>query len=253
MKEIIQAKLCELERREEVRILFAAESGSRAWGFESPDSDYDVRFVYVRPTEWYLRLEETRDVIEEPIDSVFDMAGWDLSKALRLVYRSNPTLFEWLDSPIVYRSSERYEKLRETARKYFQPKSALYHYLNMAKNNYRNYLKCDMVKAKKYFYVLRPLLACRWILEKGCPPPVRFAELAEQQMEPGLKPQLERLLELKRNAPETKEIEKISELNAFIDEELEGIERMTREQKRRGENGWEELNRLFLSELRWKQ
>lgn len=96
MKELIQEKLREIEQREECRILLAVESGSRAWGFASPDSDYDVRFIYMRPKKAYLRLDRTRDVIEVPINDELDINGWDIDKTLRLLHKSNPTVFEWL-------------------------------------------------------------------------------------------------------------------------------------------------------------
>ena len=106
MKEIIQKKLEEIEKQEHVKIILAVESGSRAWGFESTDSDYDVRFIYVREPEMYLRLDTIRDVIEWQLDEVFDICGWDIKKALQLLYKSNPTLFEWIHSPIVYKETE---------------------------------------------------------------------------------------------------------------------------------------------------
>ena len=105
MEALIQEKLREIEGREDCRILLAVESGSRAWGFASPDSDYDVRFIYVRPRESYLRLNRLRDVIELPADDVLDINGWDLDKTLRLLYKSNPTVFEWFSSPLVYQTT----------------------------------------------------------------------------------------------------------------------------------------------------
>ena len=102
----IKQKLIEMGKTENIKILHCVESGSRAWGFPSPDSDYDVRFIYVRPKEFYLRLNKTRDVIEWQLDETLDINGWDLQKALRLLHNSNPTLFEWKNSPIVYRTSE---------------------------------------------------------------------------------------------------------------------------------------------------
>ena len=113
MREKIQTQLCRIEEEEHIKILLAVESGSRAWGFASPDSDYDVRFVYVRRTEDYLRLEMVRDVIELPINDVLDINGWDLQKTLRLLYKSNPTLFEWFSSPIVYKETEFAGKFRD--------------------------------------------------------------------------------------------------------------------------------------------
>lgn len=111
----IDTTLVDLEIRENIRILWAVESGSRAWGFPSPDSDYDVRFVYVRPLEWYLSLNPGRDVVELPIVDELDVAGWDLRKALRLLVKANPALLEWLSSPIVYRATAEVEGLRTLA------------------------------------------------------------------------------------------------------------------------------------------
>ena len=153
MNKLIAEKLAQIEYEENVRILYAVESGSRAWGFPSSDSDYDVRFIYVRKPEYYLKLEKTRDVIELPINDMLDINGWDLNKTLRLLHSSNPTLFEWMSSPIVYRQTEFSDRLNPILDKYFSCKSGLHHYFSMAEGNYRNYLKTDMVKFKKYFYV----------------------------------------------------------------------------------------------------
>lgn len=177
MKELIQEKLREIEQHEECRILLAVESGSRAWGFASPDSDYDVRFIYVRPEKAYLRLDRTRDVIEVPINDELDINGWDIDKTLRLLHKSNPTVFEWFSSPIIYQTSAFADQFRPIMQKYFSSKAGLWHYLHMAEGNYRDYLRGEMVRAKKYFYVLRPILACKWILEKGTPPPMLFTDL----------------------------------------------------------------------------
>ena len=187
MKGVILQKLFEIEKAENIRILHAVESGSRAWGFPSPDSDYDVRFIYVRPKESYLRLDRVRDVIEVPINDELDINGWDVDKALRLLHKSNPTVFEWFSSPIIYQTSDFADQFKPIMRKYFSSKSGLWHYLHMAEGNYREFLRGDMVKAKKYFYVLRPILACLWILEKGTPPPMLFSELLESQLDEALK------------------------------------------------------------------
>ena len=172
MKELITQKLREIEKENKVRILLAVESGSRAWGFASPDSDYDVRFIYARTREDYLLFDDVRDVIELPINDALDINGWDVQKTLCLLYKSNPTLFEWFSSPIVYMETPFAERFRNIMMEYFSQKKSLYHYLSMAEGNYREYLKGDIVKAKKYFYVLRPVLACRWVLSKHTPPPM---------------------------------------------------------------------------------
>ena len=119
MKELIIEKLAQIEREEDIKILHAVESGSRAWGFPSPDSDYDVRFIYVRKPEYYLKLEKTRDVIELPINDMLDINGWDLNKTLRLLHSSNPTLFEWMSSPIVYRQTDFIDRLSPILDSYF--------------------------------------------------------------------------------------------------------------------------------------
>jgi len=247
MKEIIAAKITELEQKENVRVIHAVESGSRAWGFASPDSDYDVRFIYVRPKEFYLRLEKTREVIEWQLDEILDINGWDLRKALRLLHSSNPTLFEWNNSPIVYKTTDAWAEIQAEINNYFSAKSGLYHYLSTANSNYREFLKGDMVKLKKYFYVVRPLLACRWILDKNCPPPMLFAELVKTELEQEMRPIIDDLLQLKMNTPEMGESKRIGRLNKFIDENLvllkEKIDAMPREHKA----DWGRLNELFLS------
>ena len=250
MREMILTKLNEIEERENISILLAVESGSRAWGFASPDSDYDVRFIYVRPRNEYLRLEKTRDVIECPIDSVLDINGWDLDKTLRLLRNSNPTLFEWFSSPIVYRETSFSKEFREVMQEYFSPKRGLSHYLSMACSNYREYLKGDTVKAKKYFYVLRPVLACRWILDKRTPPPMLFSELMDAELDAEIRPEVERLLDLKMNAPEIKMIPKIESVNRYLDTGIEEVRMRIVQIPEDTYHGWEELDQLFLSQLK---
>ena len=212
MKKLTKEKLQEIELRENCRILLAVESGSRAWGFASPDSDYDVRFIYARPKESYLKLERVRDVIEVPISGELDINGWDVDKTLRLLHKSNPTVFEWFSSPIVYKTTLFADRFKPMMLHYFSSKSGLWHYLHMAEGNYRD-LKGGMVKAKKYFYVLRPVLACRWILEMGTPPPMLFSELAESQLPDYLGETAQELLDLKMNSPEIKMIPRIDNIN----------------------------------------
>ena len=247
MKALIQEKLNEIERRENCRILLAVESGSRAWGFASPDSDYDVRFIYVRPLESYLKLERVRDVIELPINDELDINGWDVDKALRLLRKSNPTVFEWFSSPIVYKTTDFAERFRSLMKRYFSSKSGLWHYLHMAESNYREYLRGDMVKAKKYFYVLRPILACRWILEKGTPPPMLFSELMESQLPDYLNETVRNLLDLKVHSPEVKTILRIDVLNGYLDKSITEIKEQIELLPKETAQSWAELDELFLS------
>ena len=247
MLSTITAKLREIEATENVRILLAVESGSRAWGFASPDSDYDVRFIYVRPRDEYLRLDPPRDVIELPINDLLDINGWDLYKTLQLLHKSNPTLFEWFSSPIVYLETDFADHFRQIMNTYFSSKRGLYHYLSMAENNYREYLRGDMVKAKKYFYVLRPILACRWILEKGTPPPMLFSRLADSQLDPALRPEVDRLLDLKMNSPEIKEIPRVDPINDYLDKSILEIRSRIAKLPEEPAPRWDKLNALFLS------
>ena len=249
MRKKIKEQLRRIEDAENIKILLAVESGSRAWGFASPDSDYDVRFVYIRSLEDYLRLDAIRDVIELPIDDVLDINGWDLQKTLRLLHKSNPTLFEWFSSPIVYKKTEFSDKFCDLMTHYFSSKKTLYHYVSMAEGNYREYLKGDLVKAKKYFYALRPVLACQWILDRGTPPPILFSELLKTELPVELIDVVNQLLELKMNSPEIKLIKRISEINEYLDESIPRIKSAVRLLDDSYTPDWSELNQLFLREL----
>ena len=175
----IQDHLDSIEAKQQVTILLAVESGSRAWGFASPDSDYDVRFVYMQKPEEYLRIDPKKDVIEWQLDEVLDINGWDLKKALKAFAKGNPNILEWALSPIIYRKSDLWDHIWETGMRYFSEKTALCHYYGTAGSTYHEYLTGDTVRYKKYFYALRPLLCCRWIERYHEAPPVRFAELLE--------------------------------------------------------------------------
>lgn len=246
MEHIILKKLSEIEKAENVRILYCVESGSRAWGFASPDSDYDVRFVYVRPMDFYLRLDETRDVIEWQLNDTLDINGWDIQKAFRLLHNSNPTLFEWNSSPIVYKKTKEWDKVDKIIDRYFINKAGIYHYLSMAKRNYSGYLKEETVRLKKYFYVLRPIFACKWILDKQTPPPVLFSELSDIYMDGNIKSEVERLLEIKLNTPETASGKRIDVLNDYIRRNIEEIEKAASKLPQKSAGEWSMLNELFL-------
>lgn len=247
MIDLIKQKLLEIEQRENIKILHCVESGSRAWGFASPDSDYDVRFIYVRPLEYYLRLEKTRDVIEWQLDETLDINGWDVQKALKLLYNSNPTLFEWNSSPIVYRTTDEWQKISNVINKYYKSKAGLYHYLSTAKSNYREYLKGDIVRVKKYFYVLRPLLACQWILEYGTPPPMLFSVLHEKYLDGELKIEVEKLLDIKMNAPEKKTGKRIDVINEYLDAMITELDKTIVSLPADTPNGIAELNEIFFN------
>lgn len=245
MKDIILRELKKIEEQENVKIIMAIESGSRAWGFASPDSDYDVHFIYVRKEEDYLKLEKTRDVIEWKLDDVLDINGWDIKKALQLLHNSNPTVFEWCASPIIYWETEEFAWLKNILPQYFSVKKSLYHYWHTSETHYKTHLLNDEVNIKKYFYALRPLLAAKWILDKRSAPPMLFEELVEEELKMELVPEVNRLLALKKTLPEMGKAPRIQIINDYIERELreikvaaEGIEEQAVE--------WDGLNKLFL-------
>ena len=223
MRDRILEELRRIEETENVKVLLAVESGSRAWGFASPDSDYDVRFIYVRRTEEYLKLKPVRDVIEWKLDETLDINGWDLKKALQLLYGSNPTIFEWCASPVVYLEREEFSAFRKLLPQYFSVKKSLFHYWHMAESNYRKYLKEDMVRVKKYLYVLRPLLAAKWVSERKTAPPMLFDELLDAVLEDALRPEVEKLLILKKSVPEIGLTPRIQLFNDYIDKSMPEI------------------------------
>ena len=225
MREQVMAHLCAIEAQHQVTILFACESGSRGWGFASPDSDYDVRFIYVQRLPWYLTVAPGRDVIELPISGDLDVNGWDLRKALGLMRESNPTLLEWLSSPIVYRQEQStMEHLRTLAQQTFSNAKSWHHYTSMAKKNFREHLQADQVRYKKYLYALRPLLAARWIYTQPGVPPMRFAELAQRTLDAEhdapLISEINALLEVKMRAGEAATSPRWLGIHAFIEAEL---------------------------------
>jgi predicted nucleotidyltransferase len=224
MKTKILKKLEEIESTYDVKIIYACESGSRAWGFESTDSDYDVRFVYVHPEDWYLSAFPKRDVIEEPINDLLDFSGWELRKALQLAYKSNPALMEWIHSPVVYKQRPEYTLFRETVLASFKPIAAYYHYLSMVKSNVRE-IERENVKLKKYMYSLRPLLCEKWVIEKQTQPPILFNELLDLYHPNGnVRQEINNLLEQKRTSGESKTVPQNQLLNDYITEQLDQME-----------------------------
>jgi hypothetical protein len=227
-KELL-SRLKAAEKEHNVKVLYAVESGSRAWGFESRNSDYDVRFIYAHPEDWYLSvdLEEKRDVIEYDIVDDFDISGWELRKALKLLYKSNPNIVEWLQSPIVYIDDGFFAaQCRKLIDSLYSFQRGIYHYRSMAKTNYRGYLKNEIVPLKKYFYVLRPLLSVIWLEKHKKPAPIEFELLrplvAHKKI---LNLEISSLLDRKRVSIEKEMIPTIPVINEFILSELERLER----------------------------
>ena len=249
--EIIR-QLGEIEQDQQVEIIYACESGSRAWGFASADSDYDVRFLYLRPREWYLSidLERKRDVIELPIREGLDINGWDLRKALQLFQQSNPPLLEWLGSPIVY--VEKFtiaSRMRELAKVCYSPIACQYHYFKMAHGNFRDYLQGEEVWVKKYFYVLRPVLAVIWLERDLGVVPTEFSRLVEGVIESAdLRQAIDDLITSKLEGNELDRGPRIPVISDFLASELERMEASEFE-KRVGNCPTERLNVLFRDAL----
>jgi uncharacterized protein len=223
----VTAQLQQLAIQEQILILYACESGSRAWGFPSPDSDYDVRFIYLRPIEWYLSIEDRRDTIDLPVNSLLDISGWDLRKALKLFKGSNSVIYEWIQSPIIYQAHGNLtSELLSLSNSYYSPRAGVYHYLNMATKCDRDHLQSAHVKLKKYFYALRPILAAMWILRYQTFPPMVFSKLirliSDRQ---DIIAEIDRLLAIKETASESSIIPVSLILNDFIQAEIERCNR----------------------------
>jgi uncharacterized protein len=208
----IATELQQLERAQQITILYACESGSRAWGFPSPDSDYDVRFIYLRPLEWYLSIEDRPDTIDLPVNSLLDINGWDLRKALKLFKGSNSAIYEWIQSPIVYQSDRQLTtELLDLAPSYYACD--------------REHLQSDVVKLKKYFYALRPILAAKWIVTHQSFPPMVFSKLLELINDSqDIITEIDRLLTIKATANESATIVSSPILNEFIRSEIANCE-----------------------------
>ena len=229
MRDRILSELEAIEAREGVRIIYACESGSRAWGMVSADSDYDVRFIYAHPPEWYLSLEPGRDVIELPVNDSLDISGWDLRKTLRLFGNSNLSLLEWLQSPIVYRERpEMVDQLRELIPTVFSPQRGYYSYWHLARNSHQRYVSGRKRTLKTFFYLLRTLLAALWIDARETPPPLDLEALAQAMLPPDLHPELHRLLAIKRAGQEKDVVEEFGPLWEFAQRELGRLETQDR-------------------------
>ncbi len=225
MQAKILNELRSIERQFQVKIVYACESGSRAWGFPSQTSDYDVRFIYAHPSDWYLSIFEKRDVIEMPLDKVLDINGWDFRKMLRLLYKGNTPLQEWLCSPIVYRTSDTVmSAVTDLAYKAFRPESACHHYLSMAKKKTLQIQSGTEAPVKAYLYALRPLLCCRWIIANQTQPPMRIDDLLAKYLPRGeLRLAIDHLLEIRQRGDETDRIALMPVLDEFLNAELKEL------------------------------
>ncbi len=250
MNEKISQELEKLESEQGIKILYACESGSRAWGFPSKDSDYDVRFIYAQSSPRYLSIYDRKEAIDLFLAEELDLIGWDIRKALRLFHKSNASLFEWMQSPIVYREHSGFiQKLRELAPEYFSPRTAIHHYLGMARHTFLGHLQGSSVKIKKYFYTLRPLLCAKWILTHKTYPPIAFQKLLEMMKDDSeFMGYMDELLQLRESSSELQEIAPIPYFQGFIEEEMLKDQAAEASFPRKFPDA-EKLNRLFQEVL----
>ncbi|MCW8803863.1 MAG: nucleotidyltransferase domain-containing protein [Ignavibacteriaceae bacterium] len=244
----IKKELFRLEKQNDIKILFAVESGSRAWGFASTDSDWGVRYIYIHRLEWYLQIDNKKDSQEEILPNDIDLAGWELKKALKLFRKSNPPMLEWLRSPIIYLEQfSLANRLRGLTEKYFNPKSCIHHYLHMAEGNYREYVQRDTVRTKKYFYILRPILACDWIQQTKTMAPMEFQKLVDSQVaDKDVKIEIQNLLKRKIAGEELNEEPKIQAFNDFLEGKIDYYTNYVKSISKSSHPETKLLNDLFL-------
>ncbi len=168
MKEKILERLRQIEKDNDVRIIYAIESGSRMWGFASETSDYDIRFIYINNPRYYLSVNKKKDYIEVmDKEKNLDFAGWDIKKSLSLLLKSNMSLYEWINSPVIYVNSDEMESFISLSEYLWEKKNLIYSYIHLARGNYQHYIvNKKEIKLKKYLYILRTIAACMW-LEKN--------------------------------------------------------------------------------------
>lgn len=255
MKSHIIEVLKQIEKDYDVKILFACEAGSRALGFASSSSDYDVRFIYVHKIEWYLSIDEKRDVLELPktdeltipLDKLLDVSGWELTKALKLYRNSNPSLIDWLNSTIVYyQDYSTIDKIKNLQQEIFSPKPFISHHLNIAKKNSQSLTGKKGVKV--YLYILRSLLSARWIEKYQTIPPTRFDDLITELPEGKVKNEAAKLWTAKL-AGESRLIEHIEVIDQFIKEEIRRLDIYTKGITKRKMNPTDQLNTIFRETL----
>ena len=246
----IQARLDTIAAEQRVRVLLAIESGSRAWGFPSPDSDYDIRFVYVRERDWYLRLQPGRDVIETPIEDEIDLNGWDIRKALGLLLKSNAVIGEWIESPIRYRPLHPIvDRLRALADRLLDPRALAHHYARLGGNAAERWLDGDgPVPVKKYFYALRPALVIRYLrLRPGSRPPMHLdALVAGADLPAAIADNIADLVEAKRRSNEKANGMRIAALDSLIRAELTRVSELPAGPPP-GADDWAEADDIFLN------
>jgi uncharacterized protein len=259
MKDHILEVLNRIELEFDVKILFACDAGSRALGFASPDSDYDIRFIYIHKLEWYLSIDEKRDVLEVPkhdslsiqIDPKLDVSGWELKKALRLFRKSNPSLLEWIQSKeIYYQDFSTIEKMKMMEDDLFSAKPFIIHHLHIAKKNFDKEHNLKKRNIKLYLYILRSILAGKWIIQSDSVPPAGFQALLDILHTNPVKEATQKLLMAKQSGEELPDDFDMAVLDDFIIKEMELLESYAKQLSKKSDNPTELLNTLFRETLK---
>lgn len=221
----IEARLARIESDHGVRLLMAVESGSRAWGFPSPDSDYDVRLLYVRPRRDYLTIRPVRDVVEQPIVDDIDLNGWDIRKALALLLKHNAVLSEWIESPIRYMADDPViARLADLASQHFNPRGYARHYASLGKGSVKRWFGADgEIAVKRYFYALRPALSIRALrLDPSQRPPMTMQPLMQAAgIDRTLIDQIDELIARKAQTNEAGNTIRLPEIERLVINELD--------------------------------
>ncbi len=248
MNQNVRKVIQDIECERNIRVLFACESGSRAWGFASPNSDYDLRFIYAHEQSWYLELQEKRDVIDLMLPNELDLVGWDLAKTLRLFASCNLALNEWLDSSVIYWQKEKFRQdLLKLVPEFFKPRKAIHHYLSMARGVSKDNFDGNRIKIKKLFYILRPLFACYWIKENGSMPPTLFQIMIDQKLaKSDILSVIGEVQKQKEVALENEVIEIPESIKTWIDKSITHFEETESSFSSGDKSNWDELNEIML-------
>ena len=209
-----------------------------------------MRFIYAHPKSHYLSIYDSKDIIELPVNEVLDISGWDIRKSLKFIGKTNATIYEWYQSPIVYiRETNFLNQLSQIGNDFFSPRAAMHHYLSMTINTFEGSLKSEKVKLKKYFYALRPILAAEWIAQNGTVPPMEFSKLRAILNDKAINEQIDKLLALKANADEKFEFAPNKILNLYIEQRISALKTVSDTTEKK-ESDSTALNDLFRKTIK---
>ena len=251
MNEKINQYLTKIEEEKDVKILLACETGSRAWGFPSPDSDFDIRIIYKHKKDWYLSLNEKKDSIDFMFENnEIDITGWDLRKSLKLLHKSNPPLLERIQSPVVYKKDDEFIlEMKTVAQNQYSRIATIHHYLSMSKKFLEELNVKKGYKLKKFFYALRSATACKWIIEKEEMPPIEFLKMVNGlNLSNSLTHRINELISIKSTISESYKHKGEEELISFIENCINEAEKK-RQSLPSAKGNIEELNAFFLKTL----